>query len=412
MNRRKFLQSASGAAGLAAVGPLVRGAIAAGGVPGLGNIKRVAVIGAGIVGASIAYNLSKRGCDVLLLDKQGPAAQASGNSFAWINASWFDAPRSYFDLRTLSLNEYHRLSHDVDIPIRWGGSLEWYHTLEQAKEISEGVRRIQAYGAPTWMVDRTRLAELEPNLDPGSDGQVAWSSRDGAVDPAGTTRALVERVVENGGTTVFPATVTGIRQTPQGMRVETDIESFEVDQVVVAAGICANEIAAMIELGTDLIKPATPGVIVTTRPMEPLINAVAYTTGSHFHQLTDGRVILGEKSGPPGTDQHLAYLSERPNAYPSAELAMQHAARVIDAAKQYIPQFANAEIESVGVGWRPLPLDGLPVIGRPKKMPGIYLAAMHSGVTLAPIVGHLAAMEILDGVSVDLLADFRVERFL
>jgi glycine/D-amino acid oxidase-like deaminating enzyme len=35
---------------------------------------------------------------------------------------------------------------------------------------------------------------------------------------------------------------------------------------------------------------------------------------------------------------------------------------------------------------------------------------MHSGVTLAPIIGHLAAMEILDGVRVDALADFRLER--
>jgi len=412
MDRRRFLGGVSAVAGLTAAGPGVQTVFAATDVMSSGNVRRVAVIGAGIVGASIAYNLSKRGCDVLLLDKRGPAAQASGNSFAWINASWFDAPRSYFDLRTHSLNEYHRLAQDVDIPIRWGGSLEWYHTTEQEKEITAGVRRIQTYGAPTWMVDKSRLSNLEPNLNSGSDGLVAWSSRDGAVDPAGTTRALVDRVIENGGTTEFPATVTGIRQTREGMRIETDVESFDVDQVVVAAGIGANEIAAMIDLGTDLIKPATPGVIVTTRPMEPLINAVAYTTGTHFHQLTDGRVILGEKSGPPGTDQHLAYLSERPNAYPSAELAMQHATGVIDVAKKYVPQFADAEIESVGVGWRPLPLDGLPVIGRPESIPGVYLASMHSGVTLAPIVGHLAAMEILDGVRVDLLQDFRVERFL
>ena len=37
-----------------------------------GKINRVAVVGAGIVGASIAYNLSKRGCDVILIDKKGP----------------------------------------------------------------------------------------------------------------------------------------------------------------------------------------------------------------------------------------------------------------------------------------------------------------------------------------------------
>jgi len=91
---------------------------------------------------------------------------------------------------------------------------------------------------------------------------------------------------------------------------------------------------------------------------------------------------------------------------------MQHATRVIATASRYLPQLAQAEVESVGVGWRPLPLDGLPIVGHVPDMPRIYLASMHSGVTLAPIIGHLAALEILDGVRVDLLADFRLERLL
>jgi glycine/D-amino acid oxidase-like deaminating enzyme len=36
---------------------------------------------------------------------------------------------------------------------------------------------------------------------------------------------------------------------------------------------------------------------------------------------------------------------------------------------------------------------------------------MHSGVTLAPLVGQLAATEILDGVPVDLLQPYRLARF-
>ena len=36
---------------------------------------------------------------------------------------------------------------------------------------------------------------------------------------------------------------------------------------------------------------------------------------------------------------------------------------------------------------------------------------MHSGITLAPLVGRLAAAEILDRVEVDLLAPFRPGRY-
>jgi glycine/D-amino acid oxidase-like deaminating enzyme len=137
---------------------------------------------------------------------------------------------------------------------------------------------------------------------------------------------------------------------------------------------------------------------------------VAYTTDTHFHQRTDGRIVLGEKAGPPGTPEHRAFLQRRPNSYPTAELAAEHADRVIGVARRYLPQIVDASVESVGVGWRPIPLDGLPVVGHPLSVPGIYLAAMHSGVTLAPIIGQLAAMEILDGIRAELLDDFRYER--
>ena len=409
MDRRTFLAAS---AAVAASGISARTAFAAHAARPPGAVNRVAVIGAGIVGASIAYNLSKRGCDVVLIEKHEPAAQASGNSFAWINASYFDMPKSYFTLRTHSLNEYHRLAQDVDIPVRWGGSLEWYHSAETTREIAESVQRIQSYGAPAWMIDREKAHEIEPKLNLASSELAVWSSRDGAVDPAGVTRALIDRVVEHGGTTVYPATVTGVRENSDGVVVRTDIDSFMVDLAIVAAGTGANQLASMADLGTNLVQPATPGVIVTTTPMAPLLNTVCYTTDTHFHQLADGRVVLGEKAGPPQTDQHRAMLANQPNEYPDPQLSMEHARRVIDLARKYVPELKDAEVESVGVGWRPLPLDGLPVIGRPENNPGIYLAAMHSGVTLAPIVGRLAAMEILDGVSVDLLSDFRVERFL
>ena len=63
------------------------------------------------------------------------------------------------------------------------------------------------------------------------------------------------------------------------------------------------------------------------------------------------------------------------------------------------------------VGWRPLPEDGHPVIGFSAAAPKVYIAVMHSGVTLAPVVGRLAATEILDGVGVELLEPYRLERF-
>jgi len=408
MKRRSFLKALP-AAGIAAALPAPAVFAASGDGPDF-SVDRVAVVGAGIIGASIAWYLSRRGADVLLLDKGGPAAQASGNSFAWLNASWYDKPDSYFWLRTHSIAEYRRLAADVEFPIRWGGSLEWYHSMEEQEEMAAGVSRIQRLGAPTWMVGAERVAAIEPGVDLGGDWKAAWCSRDGAIDPAAATRALVEGVRAHGGQVVFPAEVTSLEQRKDGVGVVTNAGSFSADLVVVAAGIEANDVAAMAGIGKQLLAPPKSGIIVTTRPTAATVNTVCYTSDSHFHQLPDGRLIIGEKAGAPKTDEHIALLTERPNVYPKAELAMQHAWRVIDTASAHCPSLADAEVERVGVGWRPLPVDGLPIVGHVPDAPRVYVAAMHSGVTLAPIIGHLAAMEILDGVSVDLLSDFRIQR--
>ena len=69
-----------------------------------------------------------------------------------------------------------------------------------------------------------------------------------------------------------------------------------------------------------------------------------------------------------------------------------------------------------------MPLDGYPVLGFPAQgspasgsgeaAPNVYIALTHSGVTLAPLIGEVAAIEIVDGVRVEGLAPYRPERFL
>ena len=58
-----------------------------------------------------------------------------------------------------------------------------------------------------------------------------------------------------------------------------------------------------------------------------------------------------------------------------------------------------------------MPEDGLPVIGSSPPNNNIYLTLMHSGVTLAPLVGALAALEITTGISNADLNPYRPSRF-
>jgi glycine/D-amino acid oxidase-like deaminating enzyme len=50
-------------------------------------------------------------------------------------------------------------------------------------------------------------------------------------------------------------------------------------------------------------------------------------------------------------------------------------------------------------------------VGPPLQATDVYLAVMHSGVTLSPFIGKAAAVEILDGVELDALQPYRLSRF-
>ena len=63
--------------------------------------QRVIVAGAGIIGASIAWHLTRDGADVTVI-AEDTGGVATPNSFAWINASWGN-PEFYFRFRRRSM---------------------------------------------------------------------------------------------------------------------------------------------------------------------------------------------------------------------------------------------------------------------------------------------------------------------
>ena len=89
-----------------------------------------------------------------------------------------------------------------------------------------------------------------------------------------------------------------------------------------------------------------------------------------------------------------------------------HADDLLARACQHLPGLAGASAVPVPVGWRPMPLDGYPVMGFAPDAPNLYVALTHSGVTLAPALSQLAALEICDGARADaVLGPYRPERF-
>lgn len=86
--------------------------------------QKIIVVGAGIIGASIAYNLSKENQDVTLVESHSKAGcGVTTKSFAWINPSGrvLDNIQHLYDG---SLAEYHVLEKEIpELKVDWNGSL-------------------------------------------------------------------------------------------------------------------------------------------------------------------------------------------------------------------------------------------------------------------------------------------------
>lgn len=351
--------------------------------------QKIIVIGAGIIGASIAWHLSRRGASVTVVAQQ-IGGVATPNSFAWINASWGN-PEFYFRVRHRSMTEWSRLKADLpDIPLSWCGGLSW--DLPEP-ELDAYAAQHHGWGYGIQPVNRATSAMLEPNLANPPD-YALHVAEEGAVEPVAAAKLLLEDARRRGAILSSSVEVKGLlRQGKRIVGIETSEGPTHADHVVLAAGAGTAALAASADILVPLETP--PGLIVHSRPVGKMLNGLVMAPELHLRQTAEGRIIAGGDFG--GTDP-----GDNPQAAADALFAKVRAT---------LKGGEGLELDFHTLGYRPTPKDGLPILGNIGGAPGLYFAVLHSGVTLAPLVGLLAAQEIVDGSEAHELAPFRLSRF-
>jgi len=365
------------------------------------DADRIIVVGAGIVGASIAYHLVKRGAKVMIVEAVRPGAGATDKSFGWINATFSKRPRAYFDLNQLGVAGWRRLEKELggELKVQWGGSVAWAGADGPAENLRSDVQRHQEWGYATHLIDEEEFRHLLPNVAPGDFGAACHCEFEGALDPIDALKALLRQVRELGGEVRYPFEAEELKL--EGGRVKAirgGESSVDAKVVVLACGVATQRLAEMAEVSIPLKE--SRGVLVHTRPQPKLIDRVVLAPGVHCKQKQDGRIVVGGQIvAGVGTA-----ASEAPDPGDNGQRILREAARML-------PGIRGVAVERVTVGYRVMPVDEYPVLGFSDRCPNLYVAAMHSGVTLAPLIGQLAALEILDGARVSSLEPYRPSRF-
>jgi glycine/D-amino acid oxidase-like deaminating enzyme len=399
MRRREVLRGAAGLAGYAIAARTFARA----------RPLKVGVVGGGIVGACIASTLARAGAKVTLFEKSGPALGATQNSFAWVNA--FEGDTHYRSLRLESLFAYHDLDGPLGLKVTWGGYANWAADASGVEAVRSNARQLADTRYAVRSLAPDELAALSPALRPGPVAAAFYSAIDGHLDPVHVTRRFLDHATSLGAVVVYPCEVQALEfRGPQIRGVRTSNGTFAIDRLVVAAGVDTPRILGM--AGFSLGLQHAPGILAHSARLPPLTTLICDAPGGlSFKQMADGSVVGTDAPAPPHSAVHDDIRSHTMD-FPDQALREYHGNRILTKISSFLPAAGGIQLERLTLGFRPVPMDGFPVVGALPASPGVHVAVTHSGVTLAPIIARHTTDEVLHGARVDILAPYRPERFI
>lgn len=288
--------------------------------------------------------------------------------------------------------------------LRFDGGLTW-DSDDERNEIDAAYRHEVSLAYDAQRLSAGDVARVTPGIDAGAitpQGAI-FNPGEGWVDLPTLIRVLLEEFFALGGVLVTDQGAARVMlEGGRAVGAET-AEGYlhRADAVVLATGPA---VPKMVGESGQIIGDGTPiALLVQTKPLAHPLRAVLNTPRVAVRPAPGGSFSLdADWAADEGVTVRADGTYEIDDTI-VAELLVE-AAKVMEGNPQL-------EVASIGVGGKPIPGDGEPVIGAIKAIPGYYVAFSHSGATLGLIVGELLAFEIVTGTEHQMLATFRPERF-
>ncbi len=374
----------------------------------------VVIVGAGVIGAAIAFHLTRRGIRPLLVEKEDPAAGSSGacDGLVFLQSK---KPGLHLELALESRRRFDEL-HEIlgpGIEFRATGGLCLIENDSELEAMRRWTAEQRAGGLSVELIDGTDLRSLEPLL---SERVIAasFSPLDAQVNPYALTFALIAAARAAGARLLAGEPVTGIEVgSGRVQAVRTLQRRIATPLVVNAAGAHAPEIGRPAGIavpirprrGQLLVTAARPPMlrhgIISARYIAAKFNpelAVGGEMGFSIEQAESGNLLIGSTREFAGFDRRTTFAGIRAVAR-----------RILPV----VPALAAVPVIRTFAGLRPYTPDGLPILGPVASVEGFVMAAGHEGdgIALSAVTGELLAAHIAGERPAFPLDPFRLERF-
>ncbi len=373
------------------------------------------MVGGGSIGLSTAHALARRGLRIAVVEQGALAGGTTSNSFAWLNATTKLDDAHYHHLNAAGMARYRDLAATYGsnhIGMHGRGNIDWSdaENVSQIGNLRAVSERMHELNYRHELLDRQQLTELEPNITFPDEAVGLLAMDDRWLDAPHYVRFCAERLRALGGAVLENCAVTGF-QTDAGRLtgVVTDQGTIATGQAVLAAGPATGALATLATGIEDAVPMSGVKGLLVDAPADGAGGLVRHIIhppepgGIHFRPAPDGGMRIGAENM---TDE-LADGDEE-------AIRADGPAWLLRRVERYLPALRADDVlgrTTARIGVRPMPRDGRPIVGPLPQLDGLYVMVTHSGVTLGPLLGDLAADEIVDGQVSEMLRPYRPDRF-
>jgi 4-methylaminobutanoate oxidase (formaldehyde-forming) len=377
---------------------------------------RVVIIGGGVIGASVAYHLTKLGWnDVVLLERDQLNSGTTWHA-AGLVVSGGMTTETLAWMAKYSRDLFARLEDETGLStgFRPVGYLQTGSTKERTHKLRREADFMKLMGIDREEISPAEVAALWPQVDASDVMAGFYTANEGRADPSSVTLSLAKGA-RMGGARVFEGTqVTGItKKDGRVTGVITDRGSIEAEYVVNCAGMWAKQLGAL--AGVSVPLQACEHAYLISEPFDGVSRDLPIFEDpdrfAYYREEVGGLMVgLFEPVAAPWS------LDKVPDDFSFGEIPSNwdRLAPFLEYAMEILPNLANVGIRKLFTGPESFTPDNGFLIGEAPELDNFFIAAGFNslGILTGGGAGSIVANWIVDGLPPVDITDVDVARLL
>jgi len=363
---------------------------------------QVVIVGGGVIGASVAYHLTKLGWNDVVVLEQNQLTSGTTWHAAGLIVSGGMTTETLAWMAKYSRDLIEGLEEETGLStgFRPVGYLQTASTLERSHKLAREADFLGLMGIERELVSPGEIAAMWPQLDSSAVTSGYFTANEGRADPANVAMALAKGARMGGASIVEGVRVTGVSlKDRRVIGVQTDQGDIETDYLVNAAGMWARQFGAL--AGVTVPIQACEHAYLISEPFEGVTRDLPIFEDpdrfAYYREEVGGLMVgLFEPVSAPWS------LDGIPADFSFGEIPSDwdRLGPFLEYAMEILPDLQNVGIKKLFTGPESFTPDNGFIVGAAPELDNYFIAAgMNSlGILTSGGAGSIIANWIVDGL--------------